>query len=105
MNAQTWARVRELFDVLVETPIDQRLLRLDELLTQDSGTAADLDQDAIRAEVLTMLAADAHDLLMTNMDALAPELLSSLSEADSDAQQQRLIGLRIGAFSLGSVDI
>ena len=100
MNAQTWARVRELFDVLVETPIDQRLLRLDELLTQDSGTAADLDQDAIRAEVLTMLAADAHDLLMTNIDALAPELLASLSEADSDAQQQGLIGLRLGAFSL-----
>ena len=35
-----------------------------------------------------------------NIDALAPELLSSLSEADSHAQQQGLTGLRLGAFSL-----
>ena len=100
MNAQTWQRVRELFDALVDTPIAQRAIRLEELLAKDLATAASSDQDAIRSEVLAMLAADAQDLLKTNMNALAPELLSSLSEADSNAQQQVLTGLRIGAFCL-----
>jgi len=100
MNAQTWARVRELFDLVVEIPLDQRLVRLDELLAIDLGAAAGVDQAAIRIELLAMLAADEQDLLKTNMDALAPELLSSLSDADSRAQQHGLTGLRLGAFSL-----
>jgi len=100
MNAQTWARVRELFDLVVEIPLDQRLVRLDELLAIDLGAAAGVDQAAIRIELLAMLAADEQDLLKTNMDALAPELLSSLSDADSRAQPHGLTGLRLGAFSL-----
>lgn len=100
MNAQTWQRVRELFDALIETPIEQRLPRLEEMLAIVSDAATGDDHAAIRSEVLAMLAADAQDLLQTNMDALAPELLSSLSEADSNAQHQVLTGLRIGAFRL-----
>jgi len=100
MNAQTWQRVRDLFEVLVETPIAQRVLLLDALLVKDLAAVTEADRAAIRAEVLAMLAADAKDLLTTHVDALAPELLSSLSEADSNAQQQGLTGLRLGAFSL-----
>ncbi len=99
MDVSTWQRVRELFDALVDTPIEQRATRLDALLAQVLDTTL-VDQAATRAEVLAMLAADAQDLLKTNMDALAPELLSSLTEADQNAQQQGLSGLRLGAFSL-----
>ena len=100
MNGQTWQRVRELFDALVDTPIAQRAIRLEELLAIDLGVGTGGDQDAIRSEVFAMLAADAQDMLKTNMDALAPELLSQLSEADSNAQHQVLTGLRLGAFCL-----
>jgi len=100
MTAQTWARVRELFDVLVETPSAQRVLLLDALLAKDLAAATDADKAAIRAEVLGMLAADQKDLLTTNMDELAPELLSSLSEADSTSRHEVLTGLRVGPFCL-----
>ena len=65
MDAQTWARVRELFDALIEAPIDQRVIRLDALLATDLGALIG-NKDAIRAEVLAMLAADAQDLLKTS---------------------------------------
>ncbi len=100
MNASTWQRVRELFDALIDTPIEQRAIRLDALLAGNSVAATLDEQAAIKSEVLAMLAADAQDLFKTNMDVLAPELLASLSTADSDSQHRVLAGLRVGAFHL-----
>ena len=47
-----------------------------------------------------MLAADQQGLIKTNIDALAPQLLSTLSSEENNAQHMELNELRIGAFCL-----
>ena len=100
MNAQTWQLVRELFDMLVDLPYAQRQPQLEASLLTKACAATEAERAAIQSEVLAMLAADAQNLLNTNVDALAPQLLSSLSTEAGDAQHQELTGLQVGPFCL-----
>jgi eukaryotic-like serine/threonine-protein kinase len=96
MNAQMWQRVRALFEALIELAPAARASELEVLLRSESEDGVAM----LRDEVLLLLAADARQLLHTQLDAQAPEMLSSLAQEDSDAQHQALSNQRVGAFCL-----
>lgn len=100
MDAKIWPQVRALFELLVDLPQLARAEHLEQWLTREMAAQSPEERDALRAEVLKMLAADQQGALHTNMDALAPDLLSSLSEEDAFAKHQALGGLRVGPFCL-----
>jgi eukaryotic-like serine/threonine-protein kinase len=96
MNAQMWQRVRILFEALVELAPAARVSELEVLLRSES----EADAAILRDEVLLLLAADARQLLHTQLDAQAPEMLSALAQEDGDAQHLALTNQRVGAFCL-----
>ena len=100
MNVDIWQRVRALFDLVVDVPGSARAELLEALLVQEMAGESAADREIVRTEVLLMLVADQADAMKTNMDALAPELLTRLSEDDHHSQNQALVGLRVGAFCL-----
>ena len=91
MQAENWHRVRALFDALVDQPAETWEAALD---------AQGVTDPDLREEVLTLLRADSDGLLRTVIDAQAPEILSDLSEQESELANQRLCGRTVGAFRL-----
>jgi len=90
-----WPRVRALFERCLELEASARALLLD---------AECADDTALRAEVESLLAADgvaASDLGMAGL-AVSPELVDALL-ADSDPDERRWLGVRIGAFKIQRV--
>lgn len=91
MDSETWRRVRELFDSLVDLPAQDWAQRLTEL---------GVDDPRLRAEVMALLDADREDVIRTGVSAQAPDILFQLADDDEKAQLQRLVGQRVGPFRL-----
>jgi serine/threonine protein kinase len=91
MDAESWARVRAVFDQLADAPPAQWELRLD---------ALGIDDAALRNDVLALLRADQQALLQTDVVAQAPGMLSDLADDHGEAIHRSLAGQRMGAYRL-----
>ena len=88
VDAQSWRRVRALFDELADAPPATWESRLQALAPGEG---------ALHAEVLALLAADRGPRLHTGLGAQAPDLLDDLA---AGGRQADLAGQRIGPFRL-----
>jgi len=91
MDAESWARARAIFDQLVDLPASDWETQLDALGIVDA---------ALRGEILSLLRADRAEVIATEVDAQAPQVLAQFAEADRNAQHARLVGQTVGAFRL-----
>ncbi len=91
MDAPRWHRVRELFDQAIELP---------EAEWETALARQCADDDALRAEVLALLRADASASGRTEMRARAPDVVAGLAEQLDEAGTGVYAGLRLGAFRL-----
>ena len=91
MTSENWQRVRALFDALVDQPAATWAASLE---------AKGVDDPEVREEVLALLYADRQDVMRTGIEAQAPEVLSGLSDRESEIANQRLSGRVVGAFRL-----
>jgi serine/threonine protein kinase len=92
MAASDWTQVRKLFEQAMDLPAAERAAFL------EHGCAGD---DALRAEVEALLAADARAAReKTALGVAAPELLQALNEDGRDDLRDRLVGLRLGPWRL-----
>ena len=91
MNADSWQRVRALFDLLADLQPDTWESALDEQGVTDPQ---------LREEVISLLQADREKLVHTHIDAQAPAMLSDLAAREAEVENQRLDGRIVGAFRL-----
>ena len=91
MQADSWQRVRALFDLLADLQPDTWESALDEQGVTDPQ---------LREEVISLLQADREKLVHTHIDAQAPAMLSDLAAREAEVENQRLDGRIVGAFRL-----
>jgi tetratricopeptide (TPR) repeat protein len=90
MDAPRWHRVRELFDQIIDLPEAE----------WEAALARERDDEALRADVLALLRADAAASGRTEMRARAPDVVARLAEQLDQAGSGVHAGLRLGAFRL-----
>lgn len=92
MNAERWQRIRDVFDQLIELPVEQRHAFLVHLCSGD----ADLERD-----VLAMLNADAATANEdTDVASQGLAVLADMARREELQVHDRLVGTRLGAFRL-----
>jgi eukaryotic-like serine/threonine-protein kinase len=92
MQAERWARIRQLFEASAELADTERDAYLQAQCADDSE---------LRSEVEALLRADARaQAERTELSAASPELLRALNQDTMQRESDALVGLRLGAWRL-----